>query len=111
MATLMVPSVPFLKPTGQERPEASSRCTWDSVVRAPMAPQLPAHCGARLLEVDPHHDFQLALELVAQGLEAFAVFQGGDRIVDGAGTYHHQQALIVTGQDVVDGLTGFKDGI
>ena len=34
-----LPSVPFLKPTGQERPEASSRCTWDSVVRAPMAPQ------------------------------------------------------------------------
>ncbi len=27
IATLMVPSVPFLKPTGQERPDASSRCT------------------------------------------------------------------------------------
>ena len=34
-----LPSVPFLKPTGQERPDASSRCTWLSVVRAPMAPQ------------------------------------------------------------------------
>ena len=34
------PSVPFLNPTGQDSPEASSRCTWLSVVRAPMAPQL-----------------------------------------------------------------------
>ena len=34
-----LPSVPFLKPTGQERPDASSRWTWLSVVRAPIAPQ------------------------------------------------------------------------
>src|SRR5467141_2903803 len=32
------PSVPFLKPTGIERPDVSSRCTWLSVVRAPIAP-------------------------------------------------------------------------
>jgi len=32
-----LPSVLFLNPTGIERPEASSRCTWLSVVRAPMA--------------------------------------------------------------------------
>ncbi len=47
-AILMLPSVPFLKPTGQDRPEASSRCTCDSVVRAPMAPQLmrsAVYCG------------------------------------------------------------------
>ena len=37
-AIFRLPSVPFLKPTGQDRPEASSRCTWLSVVRAPMAP-------------------------------------------------------------------------
>jgi hypothetical protein len=43
-----LPSVPFLKPTGQDRPDASSRCTCDSVVRAPMAPQLirsAMYCG------------------------------------------------------------------
>ncbi|MNE83616.1 hypothetical protein D3C80_1804450 [compost metagenome] len=40
MATRMLPSVPFLKPTGQGRAEASCLCTWDSVVRAPIAPQL-----------------------------------------------------------------------
>ena len=38
-ATWMLPSVPFLKPTGQLRPEASWRWLWLSVVRAPMAPQ------------------------------------------------------------------------
>src|SRR5690554_7963972 len=39
-ATSRLPSVPFLKPTGQERPEDISRWVWDSVVRAPMADQL-----------------------------------------------------------------------
>jgi hypothetical protein len=34
-----LPSVPFLKPIGKETPEASSLCNWDSVVRAPIAPQ------------------------------------------------------------------------
>jgi hypothetical protein len=38
-ATCTLPSVPFLKPTGQLRPLASWRWLWLSVVRAPMAPQ------------------------------------------------------------------------
>ena len=48
MAMRILPSVPFLKPTAQDRPEASSRCTWLSVVRAPIAPQLirsETYCG------------------------------------------------------------------
>ena len=48
MAIWMLPSVPFLKPTGTDRPEASSRWTWLSVVRAPIAPQAirsPRYCG------------------------------------------------------------------
>ena len=40
MATLIAPDVAFLKPTGIDRPEASSRCTWLSTVRAPIAPKL-----------------------------------------------------------------------
>jgi hypothetical protein len=47
-ATWTSPSVPFLKPTGIDRPEASWRCTWLSVVRAPIAPQVTAsamYCG------------------------------------------------------------------
>lgn len=38
-ATPNVPSVPFLKPIGKDRPDASSLCSWDSVVLAPMAPK------------------------------------------------------------------------
>ena len=36
-AVCVLPSVLFLKPTGIDSPDASSRCTWLSVVRAPMA--------------------------------------------------------------------------
>ena len=42
------PLVPFLKPTGHESPDASSRCTWLSVVRAPIAPHAirsARYCG------------------------------------------------------------------
>ncbi|STT54943.1 Uncharacterised protein [Klebsiella pneumoniae] len=39
-AMRVLPSVPFLNPTGQESAEAISRWIWLSVVRAPMAPQL-----------------------------------------------------------------------
>ena len=47
-AIWMLPPVPFLNPTGIERPLASSRWIWLSVVRAPMAPQLTrsaVNCG------------------------------------------------------------------
>jgi hypothetical protein len=39
-ATETEPSVPFLKPMGKAEPDASSRWSWDSVVLAPMAPQV-----------------------------------------------------------------------
>src|SRR5437764_1355426 len=39
-AMRMLPSVPFLNPTGHDRPEASWRCDCDSVVRAPIAHDL-----------------------------------------------------------------------
>jgi hypothetical protein len=45
---LTLPSVPFLKPIGAELPDASSRWTWLSVVRAPIAPHAirsPMYCG------------------------------------------------------------------
>src|SRR6266545_978811 len=48
IAIFTLPSVPFLKPTAAESPEASSRCTWLSVVRAPIAPhetRSPMYCG------------------------------------------------------------------
>jgi hypothetical protein len=43
-----LPSVEFLKPVGIERADVSSRCTCDSVVRAPIAPQetrSAVYCG------------------------------------------------------------------
>lgn len=48
MATLTLPSVPFLKPMGKAEPDASSRWSCDSVVRAPIAPQViqsAMNCG------------------------------------------------------------------
>jgi hypothetical protein len=33
------PSVPFLNPMGKDNPDANSRWSWDSVVRAPIAPR------------------------------------------------------------------------
>jgi cobaltochelatase CobN len=47
-AMRMLPSVPFLNPTGHESPEASWRCDCDSVVRAPIAPHAmrsAMYCG------------------------------------------------------------------
>ena len=38
MAGFRSPVVPFLKPIGQESPEANSRCIWLSAVLAPIAP-------------------------------------------------------------------------
>ena len=48
IATLTEPSVPFLNPIGKPEPDASSRWSCDSVVRAPMAPQVmrsAMNCG------------------------------------------------------------------
>jgi hypothetical protein len=48
-----LPSVPFLKPTGQESPEASWRWLCDSVVRAPIAPHAirsAMYCGEMQVE-------------------------------------------------------------
>ena len=147
------PSVPFLKPTGIDRPEASSRWIWLSVVRAPMAPQrdqvgdvlrrdrveelgagghahlgeveqqvraraqavvdlegavevrvvdqaLPADGGARLLEVDAHHDGQRIGEFVRERLELPGVVACRNGIVDGAGPDDDKQARIASGEDI-----------
>jgi len=48
IATPRPPSVPFLKPTGIDKPDAISRWVWLSVVRAPIAVQLTKsamYCG------------------------------------------------------------------
>ena len=48
MEVASAPSVPFLKPTGVDKPLAISRCVCDSVVRAPIAVQVMSsdrYCG------------------------------------------------------------------
>ena len=65
---------------------------------------LPAHGGARLLEVDAHHDVQAVLYLVGQAAQATSVVQRGVHIVDRAGAHHHQQPGIGAVEDVLHGL-------
>src|SRR5580658_8321950 len=116
-ATWTSPSVPFLNPTGIDRPEASWRWTWLSVVRAPIAPQaavhvvaavhawvvdqaLPAGHGARFLEVDAHHDQQVGL--VAQRPQPGRVVQGRERVVHRTRPGDDQQPVIGAVQDGAD---------
>ena len=65
---------------------------------------LPAHRGARLLEIDAHHDLEPVGKPFAQGGEAFGVVHGGDGIVDRAGTDDDQKAIVGAVEDGVDGV-------
>jgi hypothetical protein len=71
---------------------------------------LPAHGGARLLEVDAHHDIEAVLDLVGQAAQAARIVQGGIDVVDGAGAHHHQQARVLAVEDALDGLATLDDG-
>jgi len=63
---------------------------------------LPAHGGARLLEVDAHHDREVVGEAVALGLEPPGVVDRGAVVVDRARAHNHQQPVVGAAQDVVD---------
>ncbi len=67
---------------------------------------LPADGGARLLEIDPHHDLEAVGELFAQVGEALGVVDGRHGIMDRAGADDDQQAVIGAVQDGVDGVAG-----
>ena len=70
---------------------------------------LPAHRGARLLKIDPHHDFQRVGIVVALGQQAARILQRRRRVMDGAGADHHQQAVVAAGHDVVDAVARIAD--
>jgi hypothetical protein len=76
---------------------------------------LPAHRGARLLEVHAHHDLQRVLVLLAQVLQAAGVVHRGGRVVDRAGPDDDQQAVVMpvmmsrTARRVC--LTSFSTGV
>ena len=150
-ATWTLPSVPFLKPTGIDRPEPSWRWIWLSVVRAPIAPHetrsemycgvigsrnsqptgtprpedleqeaaghaqagvdvaravqvrvvdqaLPADRGARLLEVDAHHDQQIVGQALGLAAQQFGVLARRLDVVHAAGTDDHHQAVVLAVQ-------------
>ena len=63
---------------------------------------LPAHRGARLLEVDAHHHQQLAAQRVGQRLQARGVFHRLSMVVDRAGPDDDDQPVIAAVQHVGD---------
>ena len=70
----------------------------------------PADGGAGFLEVDPHDDEEIFLVAAHRCLQAFAVFDGGGGIVDGAGPNDDEEAVIVTIEDGFCPLAGaFND--
>src|SRR5207247_9601146 len=70
---------------------------------------LPADRRARLLEVDAHHDAEVAAELVGHPLQAVRVVEPGHRVVDGARADDDQQAVVLATQDANDLLAGAAD--
>ena len=60
---------------------------------------LPADGGARLLEVDAHHDPQVARQLLGERRQAPGVLEGGAGVVDRAGTDDDDQAVVRPAQD------------
>ena len=65
---------------------------------------LPAHGGARLLEVHAHHDFQRVGVLRAQRQQPARVVQRRGRIVDGARADDHQQPVVLALHDLAHRL-------
>src|SRR5690606_12235477 len=70
---------------------------------------LPAHGGARLFEINAHNDFQAIVQLFTQADQTAGIVHGGGRIVDGAGTDNDGEAVILTGQDIVESMAGRDD--
>lgn len=63
---------------------------------------LPAHGGARLLEVHAHDDEQVVGQRVGRLLELARVLHGLFVVVDGAGADHHHQPVVAAVQHVGD---------
>lgn len=71
---------------------------------------LPAHGGARFLEVGAHDDEQLVLVLFLQLQQAVAVFERHLGVVDGAGANNDEEPpLVVAALDDVNGLIAAGD--
>ena len=56
---------------------------------------LPAHRGARFLEIHPHHDQQVGGQRIGLLLELPRIFHRLLMVMDGTRTDHHDQPIIL----------------
>src|SRR3989442_6871178 len=63
---------------------------------------LPAHRGARLLEIDAHHDEEMAGVLGVEDGEAPPVVECGGRFVERAGSDDHDEPVVLASEDAAD---------
>jgi len=71
----------------------------------------PANSGTRLLEIDPHHDQQIAGQAVGFGLEPARILDCSIQIVDRAGPDHDEQAVISAEKNPVNRLARLERDI
>jgi hypothetical protein len=71
---------------------------------------LPAHRGARFLEVAAHDHEQVVLEFAGEGRQELGVLEARPGVVDGAGADDHEQPRILAAQDPADVLPAPGDG-
>lgn len=71
----------------------------------------PADGGARFLKIDAHDDLELALQRLAQGQQTGSVLFRRRRVVNRTGPNHHQQAVIITFEDLVDRFASMCNGV
>jgi len=75
----------------------------ERIVQARVVDQsLPPDRGARLLEVDAHHDAQVRIQPGGLGAKAAGVVERRDRVVHRAGADDHHQAIVLRGEDADD---------
>src|SRR6202020_3378669 len=71
---------------------------------------LPPGDGARLLEVDPHHDEQVLAQGTADLGQLPGVVEGRCRVVHRTGAHDHQQPVIGQGEHAPDLGPALLDG-
>ena len=67
---------------------------------------LPAHRGAGFFKIHAHDDHQILFKARHLLLQAGGIVHCGLGIMDGARPHHHQQAVVVAGNDVLRILAG-----
>ena len=71
----------------------------------------PAGGGARLFEIDAHHQQHGFIHLIGQPLQAQGVFDAGDRVVNRARADHHKQARVFVVEDGANRAAAFEHSL